>query len=59
MEKERFKMPTDQQLVEIALLFNDGELDEVTLSKMIGMCEFVLDRLFENNDCSKPSSKEK
>lgn len=55
---ERFKMPTDKQLVEIALLFNDGKLQKSKLRDMIAMCEFVLDRLYENNDVTKPSSKE-
>jgi len=55
---ERFKKPTDKQLVEIALLFNDGKLQKSKLRDMIAMCEFILDRLYENNDVMKPSSKE-
>jgi hypothetical protein len=55
---ERFKMPTDKELIEIALLFNDGKIQKRKLSDMIGMCQFVLDRLYENNDVMKPSNKE-
>lgn len=52
------KKPTDEQLIEIAILFNDGKLDPEILASMVGMCEFVLDRLIENNDITKPSLKE-
>lgn len=56
--KIEINRPTDEQLIDIAILFNDGALDIEILSSMVGMCEFVLDRLIENNDVTKPSSKE-
>jgi hypothetical protein len=57
-ERERFKMPTDKDLVGIALLFNNGKIQKRKLADMIGMCQFVLDRLYENNDVLRKSSKE-
>jgi len=55
---ERFKKPTDKELVEIALLFNDGKIQKTKLRDMIAMTEFAIDRLYENGDIKKPSSKE-
>ena len=57
--KSELLMPTDKQLIDIAILFNDGKLDKEKLACMVGMCQFVLDRLQENNDVAKASSKEK
>jgi methyl coenzyme M reductase subunit C-like uncharacterized protein (methanogenesis marker protein 7) len=57
-ETERFKMPLGKDLVGIAVLFNNGKFQERKLADMIGMCQFVLDRLYENNDVMKPSNKE-
>jgi len=55
---ERFKMPTDKQIIDIAILFNDGELDAEKLGGMVGMCQFVLDRLYENGDVGIHSKSE-
>lgn len=57
-QKERFKMPTDKQVIEIAILFNDGKLDADELTNMVSMCDFILDRLYENNDVGIPCSRE-
>lgn len=57
-DQERFKMPDPQKIVEIAILFNDGILDEKKLTDMVAFCDFVVDRLYENGDISMPSSKE-
>lgn len=54
----RFKMPTGEQLVATAIIFNEGKVDKDSLVNMVGMCLFVLDRLYENNDIMIPSSKE-
>jgi hypothetical protein len=56
--KELFKKPTDKELVEIALLFNDGKIQKSKLRDMVAMSEFIIDRLYENGNISKPSSKE-
>lgn len=53
----RFTMPSDDHLVKIAILFSDGKLDRDQLSAMVGMCQFVLDRIQENDDVTVPSSK--
>ncbi len=54
----RFAKPTDQQLIEIAILFNEGKIEPEKLSEMVSMCQFVIDRLYESGDVAKKSSKE-
>jgi len=54
----RFQLPSDQQIVELAILFNDGNIDKEILTKMVSLADFIIDRLYENGDVSKPSSKE-
>lgn len=56
---ERFIKPTYKQLVDIAIIFNDGEIDIDQLAVMTSMTEFVLDRLYENGDVEVKCSKEK
>ncbi|HCT86239.1 MAG TPA: hypothetical protein DF296_13690 [Candidatus Margulisbacteria bacterium] len=55
----RFKLPTDKQLIEIALLFNNGKIQPKRLADMVAMAELIIDRLYENGDvlvrCSKES----
>ena len=55
----KFEMPTDNQLIKVAILFNDGKVDMAQLTNMVSMCQFVVDRLFENGNVMVPSSKEK
>ncbi len=57
--KERFKKPSDEQFVKIAILFNDGVIESEKLRDMVAMSEFIIDRLYENGDVSICSSKEK
>lgn len=57
-QNANFKRPSDQQIVELAILFNDGNMDKEVLTKMISLADFIIDRLYENGDISKPSSKE-
>jgi hypothetical protein len=57
-EEKEWKRPTGKQLIEICILFNDGKLEREKLADMLSPIEFVLDRLFENGDVTKPSSKE-
>lgn len=54
----RFEMPTESQLINLSILFNDGKLEPEPLSNMVAMCEFILNRLHENGDVSIRSSKE-
>jgi len=58
-QSERFKKPTDQQLVEFAILVNDGELDREKLTGMVAMCEMIIDRLHEHGDVTIKSTIEK
>lgn len=55
---EPFKLPSNHDLIEIALLYNKGIPDKETMAKMVAMTSFVIDRLHENQDVRKPSSKE-
>ncbi len=56
-QKERFKMPTDQDMIEISMMFtNSMELDKLT--DIVSVLTFILDRLYENGSVELPSSKE-
>jgi len=57
-KNERFKVPTDKQLVEIAILFNDGRVDREELTNLIAISEFIINRLYEHGDVTQKSSKE-
>ena len=57
-------MPTDQQLIDFASLFNIDKDNMVSMKEMGDMCamtQFVLDRLYENGDvmikCSTEDAK--
>ena len=56
--KLNINRPTTDQLIKIAILFNRGNSDAETITKMTAMSEFVLDRLQENNDIEVPTKKE-
>lgn len=58
LPKERFKKPTDDQIVKFAILFNDGKIEQKKLRDMVGMCIIIIDRLYENGDVTIPSKKE-
>lgn len=60
LDKEPFKMPTDKQLVDIAILFSQdkGIINKMELANMIAMSEFILYRLHENKDVMIPSTIE-
>jgi len=54
----RFQLPSDKQMVDIAILFNDGKLERQKLADMLAYGQFIVDRLYENGDVGIPSSKE-
>lgn len=54
----KLNIPTNKQLTEIALLFNEGVIDIPKLTDMIAMTQYVLDRLNDNNDVMKKSLQE-
>lgn len=62
MNTERFKRPTNEELCEFALLFQteNGEkpIDKELLVEMVGFTNLIIDRLYENGDITKRSSKE-
>jgi hypothetical protein len=58
-QSEEWIRPTSKQLIDICILFEDGRVDAGKLADMLAPIEFILDRLFENGDVTKPSSKEK
>lgn len=55
---ERFQRPTDEQIVKAAIVFNDGKMDKKELMNMVALCDWVIDRLYENGNILIPSSKE-
>ncbi len=55
---DRFTIPTDEQLIKLAILFNKGKIDYPTISNMVSLCRFIIERLNENGDIMVPSSKE-
>ena len=56
--EERFKKPTDTQVIEFALVFNDGKIEREKLADMIGFCQMVIDRLYDNGDILIKSGQE-
>ena len=58
LQSVRFKLPSDQQIIKLAILFNHGNMDKEILINMVSLVDFIIDRLYENGDVSKPSSKE-
>lgn len=58
MRLERFKLPTDKQMLEFALIVNEGKIEEQKLADMIAYGQLIIDRLYENGDVLIPSSKE-
>ena len=58
LRKERFKKPETKQLIDMAILFNEGVLDKEKLSNMLAYAELIIDRLHENGDILIPSSFE-
>ena len=60
IQEEPFKMPTDKQLIDIAILFSQdkGKINKLELTNMIAMSEFILNRLHENKDVMIPSTTE-
>jgi len=57
-KSERFKKPTEKELIEIAILFNDGKLDHEALSQLLAYGQFIVDRLYENGNINQPTEKE-
>lgn len=55
---DRFKLPTDNQMIEIAILFNNGKLQRQKLADMVAYGQFIIDRLYENGDVKIPTAKE-
>lgn len=56
--QERFKKPTDEELIKVAILFNDGCMDAEALGNMVSMCQFIINRLYENGNCLMPTAQE-
>ena len=54
----RFTKPSSDDLIGIALLFNDGVFDEEKIVPMVAMGQFIIDRLYENGDVKIPSINE-
>lgn len=57
-EQQRFIMPTSEQLINFAIAVNDGKFDKQKISEMLAYANLILDRMYENGDITKPTSKE-
>ncbi len=55
---ERFTKPTRQQILELAILFNDGKIEQKKLVDMVALANLIVDRLHENGTVEMKSSKE-
>jgi len=55
---ERFKKPTDKQIIEMAVLFNDGIFDNALISQLVAYGNLMIDRLYENGDIATSSYRE-
>lgn len=51
-------MPTDDDIFNIAVLFNGGKLEKGKLADMCAMTDFILDRLHEHGNVKTKSSRE-
>lgn len=56
--EDRFIKPTDDQLIKIAILFNNGIIEPYRLADMVGMAMYIVDRLYENGDVTIPAKTE-
>lgn len=55
---ERFKKPTGKELIDFAIVFNDGVLDTEKLADMVALATFITDRLYENGDVKVKTAQE-
>lgn len=56
--ENRFIKPTDDQLIKIAIMFNNGLIEPYKLADMVAMAIYIVDRLFENGDVTIPAKTE-
>lgn len=54
----RFKMPTDNELFDIAVIFKELPCSAKEVSDMINYTKFILNRILQYGDLNKPTSKE-
>ena len=52
---ERFKIPDDKTLVQMAIVVNEGKIEQEKLADMVAMAELIIHRLYENGDALIPS----
>lgn len=55
---ERFKKPTDEQIIDICIIMLGGRIDPDRLGDMVSAINIVVDRLYENGDIMIPSKDE-
>ena len=54
----RFLLPSDEQLIKFAVLFNNGKLEPEKIADMLSMARLLIDRLYENGNVLIPTSKQ-
>jgi len=57
-QPERFKRPTDDQIVKAAIVFNEGRMNPEELTNMVSLADWIIDRLYENGDITIPAVNE-
>lgn len=55
---ERFTKPTDEEIIEAAILFNEGKLEIDELTSIVGCCEYLIERLYDNGTVKERSQRE-
>jgi len=56
MEKERFKKPSPEQLMKLAVVIHE-KMNREVLVDMCTMTQILIDRLYDNGDLMIPSNK--
>jgi hypothetical protein len=57
---ERFKKPTDEQIIELAILIASPKMKQhTTLIDMIAYGKIIVERLYDTGDITLPSKLEK
>jgi len=51
-------VPEDEDLIKLAIVVNEGNLNREQLGNLVAMAQIVIHRLRENNDIKKSSSFE-
>lgn len=57
-QTQHFIKPTDDELIDFALVYNEGKIEKQKLASMIGFCSMVVNRLYDRGVINKKSDEE-